>query len=170
MRRAFVLSLLFVSTSAFAQQKNSFSVFVTNPGGGYTQASGTTFNAGLGIDYQRLLTEHWAADLSVARENYSFRAFSTTGGPQAFSTKIFPVDMTARYTFFTSSRFRPYVGGGLRYVHDNGVVRSSDAGLKPKILGGLSFYVTPRFSIFGDVKQGFDNRTGPTSIGLRFGF
>lgn len=178
MRRLIPLLVIVLAVPAFAQQENSFSIFVSNPGGGYSKTSGTYLNAGVGIDYQRVLTQRWSADVSVARETYPFSAFSATGGQQTLSSTVFPVDVTARYSFSNSGRWRPYAGAGLRYIHSSGdLFPAHSSRITPEILGGLAFRLTPRLSIFADVKQGLRNETGPrwdpltkTSFGVRFSF
>lgn len=164
MRKMIAVAVCLFATSAFAES-NSFSVFVSNPGGGWSRTSGTTYSGGFGLEYERQLTARWSATASVARETYG-----------ATSGAALPLDLTARYHIFNGARWRPYAGAGVRYVR-NPEVSGSGARITEELIGGIAFQLNRSFSVFGEVKQGLGRQAGPaydpltkTSFGLRFGF
>jgi hypothetical protein len=177
MRRLIPFFVAALAVPAFAQS-NVLGVFFDNPGGGYSKQHGSYFNAGYGIDYRHQFSPRWSGAISVARESYAFSYFTAAGTSGTSSSPVYPIDATVQYRFFTSGRWHPYAGGGLRYVRNSGVFFPGyGSRLTPEVLGGLEFQMTRRLSIFGDVKQGLRTETGPrwdpltkTSFGLRFAF
>jgi outer membrane protein W len=116
-------AFLLVSTAASAQQDNptGIFVFVTNPGYGHSDRSGSYWDGAFGMALQRMFTPHVSAELTVSRDHHTVRttAFDQNGDiidSRTFTSDSTPVDLTARYHFFTDGAWKPYVGAGVRYV------------------------------------------------------
>jgi hypothetical protein len=52
-----------------------------------------------------------------------------------------------QYHFFNDSRWKPYLGAGVRYVDANAEFRDLGARISPEINGGVSFMMTPNLSL-----------------------
>jgi hypothetical protein len=112
MRKTMLIAVCFlVSGAAFAQQDkpNTFHVFLTNPGYVSSDLSGSHYTGAYGLGFQRMFTPHFSAEASLLRE-------SRFGGRLPNRT---PLDLTARYHFFTDSSWKPYAGAGVRLVDGN---------------------------------------------------
>src|SRR5438552_3274171 len=123
MRKIIVaLCLILPATAAFAQQDkpNAFSVFVTNPGGGYS--SGRHFVSGaVGVGLQHMFTPRVSGEIAVSYdEQYTrVRTFNpdfTLASSYTLRTSTTPVDLTARYQFLNDSNWKPYIGAGTRFA------------------------------------------------------
>jgi len=72
-----------------------------------------------------------------------------------------PIDLAGRYHFVNDTRWKPYLGGGLRYVRAprlTSEVRAANRGdysnhLDPQIVGGAEFLITPSIGVTVDGKQ-----------------
>jgi len=194
MRKSIVIavSLLFVVASAFAQQHassaNTVSVFVSNVNVAYSSSSGSSFDATYGASFDHMFTNHVSAELSVSsqRVRRSVSTFGPAGQPvyASFTDTLYPVDANVSYHFLTDSRWKPYVGAGVRYV--SGTVqnfnqlnsyRVSTHSIDPEISGGVTFQFRPTLGLRFDAKQVIGNSgsvvgdaafTG--SVGLSFRF
>jgi len=193
MRKSIVVavSLLFVVASAFAQQNavpaNSVSVFLADPTVFHT-SDGTTFDAAYGAALDHMFSRHISGELSVTRQ--AIRRYVTTfsiNEPPTFSSyrdALYPVDATLAYHFLTDSRWKPYVGAGLRYLHES-VLTSGPLGSRhisyrsvdPEISGGVTFQLRPNLGLRLDGRQiagGGGSFTGDGtftgSVGLSFRF
>src|SRR5437879_5422130 len=146
-------SLLFVTASALAQHSsptNSVSVFVSDPTLFHT-SSGTNFDAAYGAAFDHMFNNHISGELSVTRQPIRryVTTLSTAGMPSSFSNyrdELYPIDANLFYHFLNDSRWKPFLGAGLRYVKDSFVSsgplgryhvvhRSTD----PEISGGVIF-------------------------------
>jgi outer membrane protein W len=160
------ISMLFVVVSAFAQQpvrSNAISVFVTDPQLFKSQA-GTKFATDFGLALEHRFNPRLSAELSVTnqRSNQFFTTLTPTGSPTTvrYSVRSYPIDANVSYHFFTESRWRPYLGAGLRYVSDTvrgtnvaGNYRFTTRSVEPEISGGITFQFTPRLGLRFDAKQ-----------------
>jgi outer membrane protein W len=194
MRKSIVIaaSLLFVVTSAFAQQpnhSNSVSVFVSDLSIFHSSTYGTRVDAGYGLSFDHMFSNRVSGELSVTSQR--FRSFATIPGPAdqpttvSFSDRSYPIDANVSYHFLTDSRWKPYVGAGLRYVSDTlhsggsfGVHEFTSRSVDPEVSGGVTFQFKPAFGLRFDAKQiiGSSNRSYGSdpdfkaSVGLSFRF
>jgi outer membrane protein W len=168
MRKSIVvtISLLFVAASAFAQQpvgSNAISVFVTD-GEISKSSNGTRFGTDFGAALEHRFSSRLSAELSVTSQRAN--QFVTTLTPAGFPTttthlgRIYPIDANVSYHFFNESRWKPYLGAGLRYVSDTvrattntGNYRFSTSMTEPEVSGGITFQFTPRLGLRFDAKQ-----------------
>ncbi len=58
-----------------------------------------------------------------------------------------------QYQFLTTSRWKPHVGAGLRYVSGQTTAFDKGPSLSPEISGGVHFMITPELSQRFDAKQ-----------------
>ena len=181
-KAAAVVFSLMIASSAFGQQKNEFQVFVSNLAVSWTSNDGTHGSAGFGLAYRREFTPRFSTQLAVTTEHHetydyvvepngSFRDVPA----QSFHT--YPIDLTGRYDFVNDTRWKPYLGGGLRYVAapnvDTAFGYSNHVGAE--IIGGTAFRITPKFGLVLDGKVNFGDHESydvpfKTSFGLLWRF
>lgn len=167
MRKSMIvaISLLFVVVSAFAQQpgrSNAVSVFVTDAELGGSSASGTWFGADFGAALEHMFNDRVSAEVSVTSQR-SHRSINFIGGlpvTSTYSDRLYPIDANVSYHFFTDSRWKPYLGAGLRYVSDTvrgngalGSFRLTTRAVDPEVSGGITFQFNPRLGLRFDAKQ-----------------
>jgi outer membrane protein W len=77
-----------------------------------------------------------------------------------YATRAYPIDATVSYHFLNETRWKPYLGAGLRYVSETlrgtipgGDYRFTTRTVEPEISGGLTFQFTPRLGLRFDAKQ-----------------
>jgi outer membrane protein W len=194
MRKLIVVtvSLLFVAASAFAQdtaRTNAVSVFVSDAMVTYSSSSGSRLDVSYGGAFDHMFNRHISAELSVTSQparRYS-STFVTTGQPVLSSSLVHfhPIDANVSYHFLTDSRWKPYVGGGLRYLNNSVIVtglfgethRFTTRTVDPEISGGVIFQFRPTLGLRFDAKQIVGNSgsvLGETaftgSVGLSFRF
>ena len=188
--RMLMISLLFVVASAFAQQNstsNAASIFVSDMS--ITHSSvGTFVNAGYGGAFDHMFNNHISAELTVTsqRMRQTFTTFSSAGQATygSYTKTLLPIDANVSYHFLTDSRWKPYVGVGLRYLSSTvqnvaplNSYRYTSRSVDPEISGGVTFQFRPNLGLRLDAKQtvgngGFVVGDGQTSgsIGLSFRF
>jgi outer membrane protein W len=172
MRKSIVIavSLLFVVASAFAQEAartNTVSLFVSDLSLAHT-SSGTDLDVAYGAAFDHMFTKRVSAELSVTRQRTRDSVTIFNPGGQAvfasFTNTLYPVDATVSYHFFTDSRWKPYIGGGARYV--SGTTRNdtlfnsyrfTSRSLDPEISGGVTFQFRPTLGLRFDAKQTLGN-------------
>lgn len=128
MRKLALVVCLLVSTVAFAQQdnkQNGLFLFVTNPGrGGTTGVGGTYWEGAFGVALQRMFTPHVSGEVTVSRQRQiTGNAFIGPTGVVEYGQFVnwyTPVDLTARYHFFTDGSWKPYAGAGVRLIDGHG--------------------------------------------------
>ncbi|MEA2328904.1 MAG: hypothetical protein QOE68_3863 [Thermoanaerobaculia bacterium] len=194
MRKSIVIgvSLLFVVASAFAQdtaRANTVSVFLSDAMVTYSSSSGTRLDVSYGGAFNHMFNRHISAELSVTSQpaRRYFSTFVVSGQPATSSSRevhFHPIDANVSYHFLTDSRWKPYVGGGLRYLN-NSVILSGPLGsqrlttrtVDPEISGGVIFQFRPTLGLRFDAKQIIGNsgsvlgeRAFTGSVGLSFRF
>lgn len=194
MRKSLVLaaSLLFV-TSAFAQQptpSNTVSLFLSDLSVTHTVARRTGIGAGVGAAFAHRFSDHISAELTVTTEGFrdSFTTVSPSGQQvfTSYSKWLRPIDANVSYHFFTNSRWKPYLGGGLRYVTNTvsniaplNSYRFTSRSVHPEVSGGVTYQFRPKLGLRFDAKQtiggGKNSILGgdaafSVSAGLSFGF
>jgi outer membrane protein W len=186
-------SLLFVTAPAFAQQNatpaNTVSVFVSNAMVSYSSSSGSRLDVSYGAAFSHMFNRHISAELSVTSQP-ARRYFSTLvigGQPETSSSIVHfhPIDANVSYHFLTDSRWKPYLGGGARYLNNSVIVnglfgdshRFTTRTLDPEISGGVVFQFRPALGLRFDAKQIIGNsgsvlgeRAFTGSVGLSFRF
>ncbi|HEX3111020.1 MAG TPA: outer membrane beta-barrel protein [Thermoanaerobaculia bacterium] len=166
-RFAILAGLFFVVTPLFAQ-KAAMSVFVANPGGGWSSNQGSTANGDVGIGAEYWFTPRVSAAVNVSRhqDEAAFIFFDPNGFPTTTFHHVYeyPIDALLRYRFAGNERWKPYVGGGLRGV------RAFDAPFggrawkfAPEINGGVTFLMTKKLGLDLDAKA-VSNQTRYTGV------
>lgn len=163
MRKSALLFLAFAFVllpTAIAQQKNEFSIFVSDISGMSRTFDKTHWYGGLGMAYNFFATPRISAQLAIAEEQHRTYPYVVDGfgGIQPVTpvkVRTYPVDVSARYHFLNESRWKPYLGLGVRYVGAPNVdpefrYRSH---LNPQVVGGVEFLVRPSIGIALDGKQ-----------------
>jgi outer membrane protein W len=169
MRKSLVIaaSLLFAITSAFAQQPtptNTVSVFVSDLSVTHTTASRTSPGAGFGAAFAHRFSDHISAELTVTTEGFgdSFTTISPSGQRviTSYSKRLLPIDANVSYHFFTNSRWKPYLGGGLRYMTNTvtniaplNSYRLTSRSVDPEVSGGVTYQFRPNLGLRFDAKQ-----------------
>jgi outer membrane protein W len=160
------VSLLFVVASAFAQQgspSNTVSVFVSDLSIVHSSQSGTDLDASYGAAFSHMFNRHLAAELSVTSQPIQRTVIiaSTSGPIYSISREhLYPIDASVSYHFLSDSRWKPYVGGGVRYLENTtrfdlptGVRHFSQRTVDPEITGGVTFQFRPNLGLRFDAKQ-----------------
>ena len=154
MRKLFIV-LLAVAPAAFAQQKNEISIFYSNLSGG-TSSSGTHFNGGPGLRLTHAFNPVFSVEASIASEAYSVFRLTTPTTFERVSVRTDPIDVAARYQFVNESHWKPFIGGGLRYVSSREINRSGTRfdlwRVEPEIVGGVAWQIR-RFSLVFEAQQ-----------------
>ena|SRR5438105_1105609 len=195
MRKSIVIavSLLLVVASAFAQQHatpaNTVSVFVSDAMVTYSSSSGSRLDVSYGGAFDHMFNRHISAELSVTSQpaRRYFSTFVVSGQPATSSSTVHfhPIDANVSYHFLTDSRWKPYLGGGLRYLNNSVIVnglfgdshRFTTRTVDPEISGGVVFQFRPTLGLRFDAKQIIGNsgsvlgeRAFTGSVGLSFRF
>jgi hypothetical protein len=195
MRKSIVIavSLLFVVASAFAQQHatpaNTVSVFVSDAMVSYSSTSGSRLDVSYGGAFDHMFNRHISAEVSVTSQpaRRYFSTFVVSGQPTTSSSVVHfhPIDASVSYHFLTDSRWKPYLGGGLRYLNNSVILRGGPLGnqrlttrtVDPEISGGIVFQFRPTLGLRFDAKQIVGNsgsvlgeRALTGSVGLSFRF
>jgi outer membrane protein W len=171
------------TTAVFAQQpKNGFSIFVSDLEVTHGKYDGTHGSAAFGASFDRMLTPNVSAQLAIASEQhrsygYVVNANGTFTQVPAVSFHTVPIDLAARYHFLNETRWKPYVGLGLRYVGAPGVGREwrYQNHIGPEIVGGTLFrinrslFLTLDGRVYVGDREAYDSQFKP-SLGLRWQF
>jgi hypothetical protein len=187
-RLAMAVALLAFTVPAVAQQKRGVSIFVSNPSVIAGSSSGTQWEGGVGAAAEFPIASRVAAFVSVADERYyAMRSIDTpTFRLVRYGYRVRPIDVMARYTFVLhQSRWSPYLGAGLRYVHGPSFSSAPNGSttpigdlyrITPELNGGVLYEVNHTLGLFADVKQGLGSSSphydplAKGSFGIRFGF
>jgi hypothetical protein len=182
------VALLAFTIPAIAQQKRSMSIFVSNPSVTAGSSSGTQWEGGVGAAAEFPIASRVAAFVSVADERYfTMRSVDTpTVRLVRYNYRVRPIDVIARYTFvIQQSRWKPYLGTGLRYVHGPSFSSAPNGSttpigdlyrVTPELNGGVVYEVNQSFGFFADMKQGLGSSSphfdplAKASFGVRVGF
>jgi len=159
-------SLLFVVASAFAQQgspSNTVSVFVSDLSIVYSSQSGTDLDASYGASFSHMFNRHLSGELSVTSQPIQRTIIVASASGPTFSTSrehLYPIDANISYHFLTDSRWKPYLGGGVRYLENTvgfdlptGTRRFSHRTVDPEITGGVTWQFRPNLGLRFDAKK-----------------
>lgn len=168
MRKSIIVavSLLFVVATGFAQQpnhSNTVSVFVSDLAISHSAAAGTNLETSYGAAFGHMFNRNWSAELSVTSQPYQGNSIMVVNQKAIYSTfqdRLYPVDANISYHFLTGSRWKPYVGGGLRYLDFKtrldlpiGVQRFSQRFVDPEVNAGVTFQFRPNLGLRFDAKR-----------------
>jgi outer membrane protein W len=193
MRKSIVVavSLLFVVASAFAQEPsrpNTISVFVSDVSVTQSATSGRSIDLGYGAALDHMVTPRISIEATVSSQTVRRpqSTFVTTGTPvfSWISSTIHPVDASVTYHFLNDSRWKPYLGGGLRYASYTftgdspfGRYDQTTRSIDPEVSGGVLFQFSRTFGLRVDAKQTIGRRPAvigdpdlKASVGLAFRF
>ena len=159
-RLTLALSCFFlITSSAFAQQRNTVSVLAVTGG----NAGGAKVDAAFAASLERRFGERFSAELTASSERARrvVEVFSTTSQPAyaIFTTRLYPLDLNVSYQLLTNGRWRPYIGGGMRYVHDTFHVAGrrvnyvASQTIDPEVSGGIALRFNPTLGLRFDAKQ-----------------
>jgi outer membrane protein W len=142
MRTLVTLLLFSFAATAFAQQAHTrqLGVFVSDLGVTSGSATGTDVSGGLGVSLNYFWTRRFSTELSVADE-----AHPVWNGEFRARVRTTPIDATAQYHFFTSSRWQPFLGGGLHYI--NAAAGIGGARESFIAIGGVRYQLTRSFGL-----------------------
>jgi outer membrane protein W len=181
-RKLSIVLVVAFTSSAFAQQKNTVAVFVTNPGINIRSTSGTNVSSGIGLAFSRTFTPRISGELAIASESH--RTYPYIVGPNGSIVPVaprgfrsYPIDATVRYHFANETRWKPFVGIGAHYI---GAPRVGSEfryqnHFGPEIVGGTVFQIGRSIGIVLDAKvyvgdrEQYDTPFRP-SIGLNWRF
>jgi len=169
MRKSIIVavSLLFVVATGFAQQpnrSNTVSVFVSDLSISSSSSTGTNLDTSYGVAFGHMFNRHWFAEVSVTSQPIQRSIiYVSVGQPTTYTTsrdRLYPMDANVSYHFLSDSRWKPYVGGGLRYLDDTvlldlpaGVRGYSHSFVDPEITGGVTFQFRPNLGLRFDAKK-----------------
>jgi outer membrane protein W len=157
-RTAFLVVLInSLATATFAQH-NQVSVFFSQ------SPSSVRGDRGYGAAFNHAWTPRFSTGVAVAVEDAVVAVCS--GGiftPQRcseFSARTYPVDLTGCFHFINDTRWKPYLGLGLRYVGAPDLTPDAlllvgqpySDHVNPELVGGLEFLIGPSFGITAEVK------------------
>ena len=157
MRKALLILCLFAAVPLFAQE-SPFRVSVLANDIAYTRSdsAGSDWSGGLGAALEYRWNKQWAMELSVLLEEHTLGAVRVDpAGTTILREEVhsYPIDLMAQYHFQNDTRWKPYIGAGLRYV--NGVDTTFGQfgnTLSAQFGGGVHFMITPSFSLRLDAK------------------
>jgi outer membrane protein W len=179
--RLFVIALLFIAPSVFAQKERSFSVFISEFRMSSSSSTGRHWYSDYGAAFENSFTPRLSVQLSVASEHHQSYPYvvDNTGyinQVPAVSFRTYPIDVTARYRFVNASRWKPFLGLGARYVaapHVDSMFGYRNR-FSPEAVGGVVFQLRhfgvafEGKALVGD-RENYDTALR-TSVGLNWRF
>ena len=140
-----VLVIVALAAPLAAQEKKEGFAFFDSPGGGWSEAKGTTYQTGYGASFRIFSSPRFSTELSVAerRVNVLF-----AGTPVGLHTT--PLDVVGAYHFTNESNWKPYLGLGLHDLSTGEGGRGYDSRSSAEVTGGIAYQFTPRFFIRAD--------------------
>jgi outer membrane protein W len=184
MKRLVLFAVVVFAVPLFAQQQpqKDFQIFAyaSDVGITYSETYGTAVDSNFGLAVSKFVSPRWSMELAVSTQGW----WEYAPGPVHFGDPIvrikhqsYPVSLDGQYHFFNDSRWKPYLGVGVRYVDPNAEFRDLGARISPEINGGVSFMMTPNLSLRFDGRvavrsnhaPGYDPVTrGAIGIGWHF--
>ena len=167
MRRAALLIVCLLSGIPLfgQQQKTRLTVFASDIGFTHSDSAGSNVSGGIGAALEYRWTRQWSLEVAVSTERH-------TG-----TSDSLPIDVFGEYHRPTNSRWKPFVGAGVRHVQgpESSVAPFRDR-TSIEAIAGTYFEITPVISLRLDVKQllrsdsvPYDRTTKP-SVGLAWSF
>ncbi len=151
-----VLLAVLVAVPASAQtldKPTRVSFFVSNLAFGWSEGSGSFFESGFGVALERRFSRRWSAEVSVATEEHDIQP--SFFNPTVYHVRTYPIDAVVRYSFLdVHTQWRPYVGGGVRYVSaPEDVPFEYEDQLSPEIAAGVEFNGGESWSLTAGAKH-----------------
>jgi len=177
MRKALLVVCVLFAIPLFAQQSEiQVSVFATDPGYAQSQSTGSNFTGGIGAALEYRWNQRWALELQVSREERDRTLVRIDPDPvvppvQRLQGTAYPIDLLLHYRFENASRWKPFLGAGVRY--ERSAFRQFDENRTLfEVDGGVHFMITPALSLRLDAKQllADDNGHFDSSIRPSIGF
>ncbi len=156
--------------------KTQFSVTTSNLS--YAESgNGSQWSGGVGLALSRAWSPQWSTELAVAMEQHQalYTRFEVVPfqpadqlvpATERRTFRVFPVDLTTQYRFTNSTRWTPYIIGGVRYVAAPAGNNSTAIATTPSGLFNASF-AFPGDRAGAEIGAGTSLRITP-HIGLRF--
>jgi outer membrane protein W len=178
MRSARLAVMLFIMPCVLAADplaKQQFSFFVSPQGVAHSDTTGTDFSGGVGLSWSAFWTKRVSTELSVAKE----RSYESALVGQAFienHVTTYPIDALAQYHFLNGSKWRPYVGAGIRYVErQTSVFAPTESRTSFEINGGVVWQFAPHWGLKFDARQllredSFYDHSSKGSIGFSWSY
>jgi len=168
MKRLALFAVTLFALPLFAQQQphNDFQVFayLSDVGISWNESNGAVADANFGIAVSKFVSPRVSVELSVTKQGwweYEPGPFVLGQPVVRFKHTVYPISLDGQYHFLTDSRWKPYLGAGVRYVQPNAQLRDISPRISPEINGGVAFMATPRLSIRFDAKQALRSQGGP---------
>jgi outer membrane protein W len=132
------------------------------------------WTGGFGVAFSHSWNARWSAEGSIGLDQHymdGLRFIASTPVTTHEKVRTIPVDLMMRFQFPNDSRWKPYVGGGARYVGAPDItvadisttpnpaglfpvaVRRLDSRLSAQVGIGTTFMITPRVGLQFDVKR-----------------
>lgn len=183
--------LLLFSVSVFAQPSNTVSLFVPDLALSQSNIDGQKVDAAYGASLDHRFTERFSGELSVTSQRFHryLRTFTGSTEPTSvlFAYRLYPIDANISYHFLSGSRWEPYIGAGLRYVHDTfhgyegtrrtAFYRNAVLTIDPEVSGGITWQFSRTLGLRLDAKEVLGSRRSDVadpdlkaSVGLSFRF
>ena len=169
MKRLVLFAVAVFAVPCFAQQQaaqNGFQIFTYASNISIVSSSryGTTVDSSYGIGLSKFVTPHVSLELSATSQDW----WEYEPGPYQFGVPytrirrtVYPISLDGQYHFFNDSRWKPYLGLGVRYVNPTARFYNVGARYSPEINGGVSFFMTPHVSLRFDGKYETRSASGP---------
>jgi outer membrane protein W len=166
MKRLFMLLLLALPLFAQQQSKNDFQIFVYSSNVALTNSDryGTSVDQNFGAAVSMMITPHVSLEAATVAQKW----WEYEPGPYHFGVPIvrirrtvYPISLDGQYHFLNASRWKPYLGLGVRYVSPKSTFYDVGTRIEPEITGGVSFMITPHLALRFDGKQELRTKTGP---------
>jgi hypothetical protein len=158
MRKALLVVCVLFAVPLFSQQsKVQVSVFATDVNFTYSEGAGSNLDGGIGAALEYRWNRHWALELQVTREDRDRTLMRIDPDPvvppfQRLQGTAYPIDLLMHYRFENDSRWKPFVGAGVRY--ERTAFREFDENRTLAVIdGGVHFMITPTLSLRLDAKQ-----------------
>ena len=148
----FVVLCLSFSTVLLGQQKQTFSVFLTDATS--HDKGSNPWPGGVGISFERMFAERLSLQGAIAWERH--RSYPYIVNPDGTFTLVprenlrtIPIEVSARYHWLNETRWKPFLGIGAHYVAapDTRADFRYQSHVDGLLDGGTLFMLTPQFGL-----------------------
>src|SRR5207248_6990340 len=106
-----VLVIVALAAPLAAQEKKEVFAFFDSPGGGWSEARGTTYQTGYGASFRIFSSPRFSTEVSVAERRVNLLFAGTP-----VSLRTMPLDVVAAYHFTNGANWKPDLGVRLHYL------------------------------------------------------
>lgn len=175
MRKAVMAVVLFAAVPLFAQeQRFRLSVFASDVELAYSEGGGNHSHADLGAALEYRWNDRWSLELSLMREEHVITATSLDPAGVTITrddVASYPVDVMGYYQIHNGTRWKPYLGAGLRYENRvKSIFGEFGDTLSAQLGGGVHVMITPKFSVRADAKYAIPDSEFGSDIKPSIGF